>query len=510
MSWNGKYRFSGIISRMNNSSNDETRPVSTAATDVDVPPGLDSPAAEAAANPLQESPAGIEISRPRRKGCARAWVLWTLVTLILLCAIAGLSGYGGYREATRIRSQNANQATRGIAQTQFSMAMQDIDAGRFRFLPTRLASFRQWPPDQRELSPEIQLELQVQFELAQTDVQAKRYEAARSRLEWIIEWNPGFPGVTDLLADTLYQMGITASPTLAPTSTPVPATPTPDLRGIEILFSDSQQALLGGNWSVAIETLLTLRKRDPAYKAVQVDDMLYVAYRYRGMDKIKGSGKTDPTITVVDLEGGMYDFTLAEGYGPLDTDAMKYRRWAQWYINGASFWNVDWERAVEYFAMVANEAPYMLDVNNWPAIERYRFALIKYGEQLAAKGDCAGASEQYQKALDLGPNPALEPTATAVASKCGSSEPRDTTATPVGEITPAATSTSPSEPSPTSPPVPATAESTPTTPPTVPPQATPTPTSPPPEATPTSTPEPPQATPTNTPKPPKPTDTPTP
>ncbi len=67
-----------------------------------------------------------------------------------------------------------------------------------------------------------------------------------------------------------------------------------------------------------------------------------------------------------------------------------------------------------------------MDVNNWPAIERYRYALIKYGDQLAAAGDCAGASEQYAKALELGPNPALEPTATAVASGCGPKEPKKT------------------------------------------------------------------------------------
>lgn len=454
-----------------------------------------SPSAEAALNPPIEEMVVSEKPSPRRKGCARVWVFWILVALLLLCAIAGLSGWGGYRAGNRQRMDAARQATRGIAQTQFVMAMQDIDAGRYRLLPTRLASFRQWPADQRELSPEIALELQVQFELAQNDVKEKRYEAARLRLEWIIEWNPGFPGVTDLLAEALYQMSITATPTLAPTPTPVPATPTPDTRGIEKLFSDAQQAFLDGNWSLAIETLLTLRKRDATFNAVQVDGMLYVALRYRGLDKIKGNGKSDPTITKVDLEGGMYDLKLAENFGPLDADALKYRRWAQWYIAGASFWLVDWKRAVDYFALVANEAPYLVDVNGWPAIERYRFALIKYGDQLAAKGDCAGASEQYQKALDLGPNPILEPTATAVAEGCGQPSSGGTPKTPVVETPPALTPTSPWEPSPTPPSVPPTTESSPTPPATIPPpQATPTPTLPPPQDTPTSTPPPPKAT----------------
>jgi hypothetical protein len=289
-----------------------------------------------------------------------------------------------------------------------------------------------------------------------------------------------------LLAEALYQMSITATPTLAPTPTPIPATPTPDTRGIEKLFSDAQQAFLGGNWTLAIETLLTLRKRDAAYNAVQVDGMLFVALRYRGLDKIKGSGKTDPTITKVDLEGGLYDLKLAENFGPIDNDALKYRRWAQWYIAGASFWEVEWRRAVDYFALVAIEAPYLVDVNGWPAIERYRYALIKYGDQLAANGDCTAASEQYQKALDLGPNPTLEPTATAVASGCGPAAPQGTE-----ETLPSTTETSPWEPSPTTPA-----------------QNTPTPTLPPAQDTPTATL--PQDTSTSTAPPVKPSETATP
>jgi predicted negative regulator of RcsB-dependent stress response len=495
---------------MNPSTNNETLPVNAPQAE-NVQPESIPPSEETPANPIIEEMIVSEKAHPRRRGCARVWVLWTLIALLLLCIIAGLSGWGGYRAGNQMRQEEARQATRGSAQTQFAMAMQDIDAGRYRLLPTRLASFQQWPPDQRDISADVALELQVQFELAQTDVQEKRYEAARLRLEWIIEWNPGFPGVTDLLAEAIYQMSITATPTLAPTPTPVPATATPDLRGVETLYSDAQQAIIGGNWTVAIETLLTLRKHDENYNAVQVDDLLYVAYRYRGLDKIEGSGKTDPTITNVDLEGGIYDLKLAEGFGPLDNEALKYRRWAQWYIAGSSFWNVDWKRAVDYFALVENEAPYLMDVNNWPAIERYRYALIKYGDHLAAMGDCAGASEQYQKALDLGPNPALEPTATAVAEECGPSAPVETPITPATEPPPVATETSPWEPSPTSPSVPATAQPSPTLTATVPPlQDTPTYTPESPQETPTATSEPLQETPTSSPPPSKPSVTPTP
>lgn len=412
----------------------------------------------------------------------------------------------------RMRKQAEQDNNRNAAQTQFAMAMLDIDAGRFRFLPTRMASFRQWPAEQRDINSDVALELQVQFELARMDITEKRYEAARARLEWIIEWNPGFPGVTDLLAEALYQASITATPTLAPTPTPVPPTPTPDTRGIEKLYSDAQEALLGGNWTVAIDTLLTLRKRDANYNAVKVDGMLYVALRYRGLDKIKGSGKTDVTITKVDLEGGMYDLKLAENFGPLDVDALKYRRWAQWYISGSSFWNVDWQRAVEYFALVSNEAPYLVDINGWPAIERYRYALIKYADQLAGMGDCAGASEQYQKALALGPNLDLEATAVAASSNCSPGQPQETPTTPIVETPGTGTPTTSQEPTLTPPPETTSLVPSPTPTPTVSPEVTPitTSTQPPPEATPTPSPSLPTSTDTQPPPGDNPTNTPTP
>lgn len=486
-------------------NNEETLPLPIPPDD-SAPP---QPIPTAASTPIEEMIV-TEAPSPKRKGCARAWVPWVLIALTLLCTIAVLSGGGGYMAGNRMRKQAEEDEIRNAAQTQFAMAMLDIDSGRFRLLPTRMASFRQWSADQRDISPEAALELQVQFELARIDVNEKRYEAARARLEWIIEWNPGYPGVTDLLAEALYQASITATPTLAPTLTPVPPTPTPDTRGIEKLFSDAQEALLGGNWTVAIDTLLTLRKRDPTYNAVKVDGMLYVALRYRGQDKIKGSGKTDVTITKVDLEGGMYDLKLAENFGPLDVDALKYRRWAQWYISGSSFWNVDWQRAVEYYALVSNEAPYLVDINGWPAIERYRYALIQYANQLAAMGDCAGSSEQYQKALALGPNPQLEATATAAADSCGPAKPQETPSTPIVETPATVTPISTEGLTPTPPPEATPVEASPTPPATIPPETTPIPTStqPPAEATPTPA----QPTSTDTQPPPgdNPTNTPTP
>ena len=93
--------------------------------------------------------------------------------------------------------------------------------------------------------------------------------------------------------------------------------------------------------------------------------MLYVALRNRGVEKISKQA---------DLEGGIYDLALAERFGPLDLDARGWREWSQWYIRGASFWEVDWAKSISYFSQVAPIAPNLRDASGWTASDRYRIA----------------------------------------------------------------------------------------------------------------------------------------
>jgi len=45
----------------------------------------------------------------------------------------------------KMRKEAEQNDIRKVAQTQFAWAMLDIDAGRFRLLPTRMVDFRKWP-----------------------------------------------------------------------------------------------------------------------------------------------------------------------------------------------------------------------------------------------------------------------------------------------------------------------------------------------------------------------------
>lgn len=252
-----------------------------------------------------------------------------------------------------------------------------------------------------------------QYNLGLEDVEAGRYEVARQRFEYVINIDPGYPGVTEQLAQVLLAMNTTATPTPAPTPT---LTPTPDLRGeekIEELFLEARAFLLDRMWTEAIDTLLTLRKEAPDYQAVKVDGMLYTALRNRGVHRILNEG---------DLESGSYDLALAEGFGPIDVEADSYRQWAEWYGTGMSFWELDWGEASNYFGLLVQVAPNLRDASNITATERFRVSALHHADFLAANGHYCAAQEKYQAVLNLGANPLVEPTANWAGRLCAEGE----------------------------------------------------------------------------------------
>ena len=338
------------------------------------------PAAEVmqpSAAPEEADAIPVEPLAKRRRG---KWILWALMGVFLLALIAGGSALAGYRSA--IDERNA-------------------------FGSTQIAG-----------------ETSAQYALALADIEAKNYEMARQRLEYVIRLDPNYPGAANALADVLLAQRTTATPTVAPTPT---LTPTPDLRGRDELYNQSQSLLAGADWSGAIDTLLTLRKQYPDFQAVQIDGMLYVALRNRGVSKIASS----------DLEGGTYDLTLAERFGPLDSEANNWRDWAEMYTRGASFWSVDWPQAVAAFAQLSATVPNLSDSSGWTASNRYLDALLGYGDWLSGRGEWCLAAEQYATYLTLMANPQVEPTAVFADQQCSSGGQPDqvpnTTPTPPGQ-----------------------------------------------------------------------------
>jgi outer membrane protein assembly factor BamD (BamD/ComL family) len=376
-------------------------------------PSADNPVVEAA--PILAE-ASIPADQPAKKSIS--WPMVTFLGLLVLVVIAVLSAFGGYRSGINLRT--SAQSTQVVGQ------------------------------------------LDQQFVQAQQDMADKQFDRARQRLEYIIQNNPNYPGAAQVLAAVLVNMSTTATPTAAATPT---LTPTPDTRNVDTLYTQAQQAMQNKDWSTAIDTLLALRKADPNNHTVDVDGMLFLAFRNRGKEKII---KTD-------LEGGLYDLSLAERFGPLDSEALGLQNWVRLYITGASFWDIDWKQVVYYFAQVGPAMPSLMDGSGMTASERYRVALFNYGNDLAADHQWCDAQQQYELSLSIGPDPTgkLQPALNEATQNCSGNSnqppppggnPSEVAPTPPtsGEPTatlapppPAASPTSPPPPADTPPPPPA-------------------------------------------------------
>jgi tetratricopeptide (TPR) repeat protein len=222
-----------------------------------------------------------------------------------------------------------------------------------------------------------------QYKFALVDIEFKRYEAAAQRLEYIISKDPGYPGAQEKLTEVLV-LSVIPTATLAPT-----LTSTPDFSGAESAFQRAQQLIQAQDWSNALSAIDSIRKLDPTYKTAQVDGMYYFTLRNQGNALILKQGN---------LEGGIYYLTLAERFGPLDNTSMQLRAGARLYITGASFWELDWRQAYQYFSEVDGG---MWD-GSMTGAERLQYSAMRYGDDLFGLEDYCAAYDLYQIAAGLG------------------------------------------------------------------------------------------------------------
>ena len=331
--------------------------------------------------PLSEQP----VEQKQRK---TPWILFAVIFLILALV---LGVYFGYRNGIARRLEKEKITVVQVAAEQYQLAFQDIAAGN--------------------------------------------YENAKTRIEYVIEIYPQFPGAPELLHDILLNLEQpTAMPTLIEEFTPTPAvTSTPDFRAAEQIFTEIQQAVTEKQWDQAIQDIIAIREVNYDYRKVQVDGFYYIALRNRGIQRIQ-SGQ---------LEQGLFDLATAEQLAPLDGEADGVRTWAQLYLSGASYWDVNWQQAIDIFAQVKDAYPYLMDSSGMTAIERYRVALYLYGDQFAASGDYCKAHEYYLQSLAVGPDANVQATAQRYAEACQAMQ---ATPEPTEELTPIPTEQTPLPP----------------------------------------------------------------
>jgi hypothetical protein len=247
-----------------------------------------------------------------------------------------------------------------------------------------------------------------QYNLALTEIDQEQYGLARQRLEFIYSQDPDFLDVYDKLLNVLLVVGQTPQSTAMERLEHTP-TPTLDPRPREELFNAAQTFIGSRNWTSAIDTLLALRKSDPSYRTADVDGWLYAALRNRGAQNIVELGLFEP---------GLYDFFVAEKFGPLDAQAATYREWARLYLYGNAFWLAYPQDAAYYYGQLVSMAPDLRDSNGVSAFGRFWQSLVHYADQLAAEGEWCDSYEAYQRAQAARADGGLQPTQQYALEQC--------------------------------------------------------------------------------------------
>jgi len=238
----------------------------------------------------------------------------------------------------------------------------------------------------------------TQFELGKADQQAGRYEIARKRFEYVLSIYPEFPGIDEKLVEIGLVLAqnqggsvVTTPQAEGTPSNAVTPIPTKDTRSVSILVNQAEAQLKAKDWDGLYTTLSTIREIDPEYNAMNVDGMLYLALRNRGIRQVQAGN----------LEPGMFSFALAKQLAPIDTDAESYRIWAKLYLNAGSNWVANWQKAVEGFAYLYPLVPQLRDSSGITVTQRYARALIGYGDTLQISYDYCGAATSYSQALSI-------------------------------------------------------------------------------------------------------------
>lgn len=264
-----------------------------------------------------------------------------------------------------------------------------------------------------------------QFELGMQDLEAERYELAQQRFEYILRLDPNFPGAADLLDEVLQKLN---RPTLTPSPTYVTPTATPLFVSLDALFIGASEAFAREDWTVVIDTLVTLRGEDLSYRVTDVEGMLYVALRNRGLNRIWQGLR----------EQGIYDLNRAERFAQLDRDAISWRNTSAFYQTANSYFSIDWGKAAEYFGQICR-------ASTWDSCSKYAYAAHKYGDVLFKDEDVCAAAFWYEISLNTYSNNDLKPTATKAAEMCMTATAPTPTMTPTFEgtltITPTPTGT---------------------------------------------------------------------
>jgi TolB protein len=220
-------------------------------------------------------------------------------------------------------------------------------------------------------------------------LKARRLDLARKELEFALRLEPDHAAAQAALQQ-LQQLEQMPRPQAnpSPTPTPIPTT-SPNPPPSDVLasaFEEATAAFRSEDWEGAIDLLESIRLSDEDYRRQEVEELLFEAYVARGRALIAEDR----------MEEALRMFDRALALRPDAADVRTERERAALYIDALSYWWADWDKAIERFQQLYDEAPDYRDVR-----QRLLEAHIYYAEKLGKQGDWCAAVQQYDAALSF-------------------------------------------------------------------------------------------------------------
>lgn len=282
-----------------------------------------------------------------------------------------------------------------------------------------------WQSGQAAMVEEREAELSAQIErqtaLARENIGQGSYNLALRRLEYVLELDPGNSEALSLQEQAQNALAAinTPQPTTAVTVT---ATPRPEPTATPGLISDPgtelqriRRLVANREWETALSALVAFQRQFPDFQRPDTDELLYNVYVELGLSLLEGE----------QVELGLYYLDQAAQLGDLSQEVRDYRLWAELYLQGIAFYNVNWDVATYYFRELCLSAPFYQS-----ACELLQESLENFADQYAAAMDWCPAQALYQEALSHGRSQPLVEKLNDAAEAC-----LQATATPLAPIT---------------------------------------------------------------------------
>lgn len=184
----------------------------------------------------------------------------------------------------------------------------------------------------------------------------------------------------------------TAVPSVAaPTSTALPTATTPN-NDVSQVMLQAEAAYSAGRWAESVEHLLEIRRRNAAYDAAHVNELLFTAYTNLASEK-DNQNKLEEALT-------LYDEALV--LDPSATEVRQERQLIADYLEVLTYSGVDWARSTLLLRKLYTEEPDYRDIK-----ERFHEALLSYGAQQGDDQSWCEAAKLLTEAIAIDITPGL-------------------------------------------------------------------------------------------------------